>query len=107
MSGAPPPVPGPSPQLPTPARLVPGAVSPTRLAALRTGAVIAPAEAADVTLTGPGAVTAAQRLLTNDVAKPGDGAFVYRALLTPKHMIVGDAWGARHRRTMSYPVPAE
>src|SRR5437764_240812 len=107
MSGAPPPVPGPSPQLPTVARLVPGAVSPTRLAALRTGAVIAPAEAAVVTLTGPGAVTAAQGLLTNDVEKPGDGAFVYGALLTPKGMIVVDAWVARLGATMSFAVAAE
>src|SRR2546427_4367278 len=92
---APPPVPGPGSQLPTVARLIPGAVSPARLAALRTGAVIARAEAAVVTLTGPGAVTAAQGLLTNDVEKPGDGAFVYGALLTPKGMIVVDAWVAR------------
>src|SRR2546430_15091774 len=104
---APPPVPGPGSQLPTVARLVPGAVSPTRLAALRTGAVIAPAEAAVVTLTGPGAVTAAQGLLTNDVEKPGDGAFVYSALLTPKGMIVVDAWVARLGATMSFTVTAQ
>src|SRR5436190_13818900 len=104
---APPPVPGPASQLPTVARLVPGAVSPTRLAALRTGAVIAPAEAAVVTLTGPGAVTAAQGLLTNDVEKPGDGAFVYGALLTPKGMIVVDAWVARLGATMSFAVAAQ
>src|SRR6059058_4894488 len=107
MSGAPPPVPGPSPQLPTVARLVPGAVSPARLAALRTGAVIAPAEAAVVTLTGPGAVTAAQGLLTNDVEKPGDGAFVYGALLTPKGMIVVDGWAARLGPRVRFTVPLE
>src|SRR5256885_16648042 len=95
MSGAPPPVPGPSPQPPTVARLAPGAVSPARLAALRTGAVIAPAEAAVVTLTGPGAVTAAQGLLTNDVEKPGDGAVVSGALLTPQGRIVADARAPR------------
>src|SRR5213080_3285060 len=92
MSDAPPPTPGPPPQPRTVARLIPGAVSPARLAALRTGAVLARAEAAVVTLTGPGAVTAAQGLLTNDVEQPGDGAFVYGALLTPKGMIVVDAW---------------
>src|SRR5256886_14104320 len=106
MSGAPPPVPAPAPQLPTAARLVPGAVSPARLAALRTGAVIAPAEAAVVTLTGPGAVTCFQGLLTNDIEKPGDGAFVYGALLTPKGMIVVDGWATRHGATVSYTVPA-
>src|SRR2546430_17566806 len=104
---APPPVPGPGSQLPTVARLVPGAVSPTRLAALRTGAVIARAEAAVVTLTGPGAVTAAQGLLTNDVEKPGDGAFVYCALLTPKGMILVHAWVARLGPTMSFTLTGD
>src|SRR5438309_6504057 len=109
MTGAPPtpPAPGSSPP-PTPvARLVPGAVSPARLAALRTGAVMAPAETAIVTLTGPGAVTAAQGLLTNDVEQPGDGAFVYGALLTPKGMIVVDACVARLGASMSFAVAAE
>jgi len=41
-----------------------------------------------VALTGPGAVTSFQGLLTNDVELPGDGSFVYGALLTPKGMIV-------------------
>src|SRR5207302_8684222 len=106
MTGAPPtpPAPGSSPP-PTPvARLVPGAVSPARLAALRTGAVLAPAEAAIVTLPGPGAVTAAPGLLTNDLEQPGRGAFVYRALLTPKRTIVVDAWAGRLGATMSFAV---
>src|SRR2546423_1180195 len=107
MSGAPPPGPGSSSPPPTVARLIPGAVSPARLAAPRTGAVIARAEAAVVTLTGPGAVTAAQGLLTNDVEKPGDGAFVYGALLTPKGMIVVDAWVARLGATMSFTLTAQ
>src|SRR2546427_1419178 len=107
MSGVPPPGPGPSPPPATVARLIPGAVSPARLAALRTGAVMAQAEAAVVTLTGPGAVTAAQGLLTNDVDKPGDGAFVYGALLTPKGMIVVDAWVARLGATMSFAIAAQ
>jgi folate-binding protein YgfZ len=109
MSGAPPTPPpsGPFPQPATVARLVPGTVSPARLAALRTGTVMARAEAAVVTLTGPGAVTAAQGLLTNDVEKPGDGAFVYGALLTPKGMIVVDAWAGRLGATMSFAVATE
>src|SRR5207249_2048074 len=68
----------------TVARLAPGTGSAVRLAALRTGAGLARVEAGLVALTGPGAVSAAQGLLTNDVEKPGDGAFVYGALLTPK-----------------------
>jgi len=107
MSGVPPPGAGPSSPPTTVARLIPGAVSPARLAALRTGAVMAQAEAAVVTLTGPGAVTAAQGLLTNDVDKPGDGAFVYGALLTPKGMIVVDAWVARLGATMSFAIAAQ
>src|SRR5207249_241368 len=89
------------------ARLAPGPVSPVRLAALRTGAVLARVEAGLVALTGPGAVSAAQGLLTNDVEKPGDGAFVYGALLTPKGMIVVDAWTSRLGSTVSFTVPAE
>src|SRR3989475_4772503 len=107
MSGVPPPGPGPSSPPAAVARLIPGAVSPARLAALRTGAVMAQAEAAVVTLTGPGAVTAAQGLLTNDVDKPGDGAFVCGALLTPKGMIVVDAWVARLGATMSFAIAAQ
>src|SRR5881396_4037589 len=107
MSGLPPPGPGPSSPPTTVARLIPGAVSPARLAALRTGAVMGRAEAAVVTLTGPGAVTAAQGLLTNDVDKPGDGAFVYGALLTPKGMIVVDGWAARLGSRVRFTVPAE
>src|SRR5947199_8406017 len=107
MSGLPPPGPGPSSPPTTAARLIPGAVSPARLAALRTGAGLARAEAAAVTLTGPAAVTAAQGLQTNDVDKPGDGAFVYGALLTPKGMIVVDAWVARLGATMSFAVAAQ
>src|SRR6266581_2320906 len=105
MTDAPPPLPTSAPA--TVARLAPGTVSPVRLAALRTGAVLARVEAALVALTGPGAVSAAQGLLTNDVEKPGDGAFVYGALLTPKGMIVVDGWAARFGSTVSYTVPAE
>src|SRR5256885_6760237 len=47
-----------------------------------------------------------QGLLTNDVELPGDGSFVYGALLTPKGMIVVDGWAARLGATVSYTVPA-
>src|SRR3989441_9785028 len=97
-------VPPPPPPI---ARLDPGSVSPARLAALRTGAIVARADAAVVALTGPGAVTSAQGLLTNDVEEPGDGAFVYGALLTPKGMIVVDAWSARLGATVSFTVAAD
>jgi folate-binding protein YgfZ len=44
-------------------------------------------------------------LFTNDVEKPGDGSFVYGALLTPKGMIVADGWAAREGTTVWYTVP--
>ena len=46
-------------------------------------------------IRGPGALTCLQGLLTNDLVKPGDGALVYGALLTPKGMIVADGWAFR------------
>lgn len=96
MTDAPPPI----------ARLEPGAVSPALVTALHTGAVLSRDDAAVVTLTGPGAVTCMQGLLTNDLEQAGDGAFVYGALLTPKGMIVVDGWAARLGTTVSYTVPA-
>ena len=100
-SAAPPPPPPPV------ARLEPGGVSPALVTALYPGAVMSRAEAALVTLTGPGAVTCAQGLLTNDLEQAGDGAFVYGALLTPKGMIVVDAWAARLGTTVGFTVPAD
>jgi tRNA-modifying protein YgfZ len=102
---APPPAPQPSP--PSVARLDPGAVAPGFVTALHTGAVACRAEVGVVTLTGPGAVTCFQGLLTNDIEQPGDGAFVYGALLTPKGMIVVDGWAARSGSIVSYTVPAD
>src|SRR5260370_4894101 len=89
------------------ARLEPGRIAPPLVAALRGGAVLARADVAVLALTGPGAVTCFQGLLTNDLEQPGDGAFLYGALLTPKGMIVVDGWAARYGATVSYTVPAE
>jgi folate-binding protein YgfZ len=89
------------------ARLEPGRVAPPLVAALRGGAVLARADVAVLALTGPGAVTCFQGLLTNDLEQPGDGAFLYGALLTPKGMIVVDGWAARLGAMVSYTVPAE
>src|SRR5438132_1597446 len=94
-------------ELPQVARVEPGEVSTALVTALYTGAVVSRVEAGVVALTGPGAVTSFQGLLTNDVELPGDGSFVYGALLTPKGMIVVDGWAARLGATVSYTVPAE
>ena len=47
------------------------------------GALVGEPSVATVELTGPGAVACVQGLLTNDVEKPGEGGFVYGAVLTP------------------------
>jgi len=84
---------------------------------LQAGAIVASAEVGVIDLTGAagegegreggGAITCFQGLLTNDLEKPGDGAFVYGALLTPKGMIVVDGWAARLGSRVRYTVPAE
>jgi folate-binding protein YgfZ len=92
-------------------RLEPDAVPAEVVDQLRAGAIVARADVGIVDLVGPGgaggAVTAFQGLLTNDIEKPGDGAFVYGALLTPKGMIVVDGWAARLGPRVRYTVPAE
>ena len=88
-------------------RLDPSPATPALLHALQTGAVLARADVGVLELAGPGAIACFQGLLTNDIEKPGDGAFVYGALLTPKGMIVVDGWAARLGATVRYTVPAE
>src|SRR5207245_11171291 len=61
----------------------------------------------DLNGSAEGAITCFQGLRTNDLEKPGDGAFVYGALLTPKGMIVVDGWAARLGSRVRYTVPAE
>lgn len=76
---------------------------------LRAGAIVAAVDVGVIELTGPGtgAVSCFQGLLTNDIEKPGDGAFIYGALLTPKGMIVVDGWAARLGSRVRFTVPAE
>lgn len=92
-------------------RLEPDAVPAEVVDHLRAGAIVARAEVGVIDLEGPeggtGAITCFQGLLTNDIEKPGDGAFVYGALLTPKGMIVVDGWAARAGSRVRYTVPAE
>jgi folate-binding protein YgfZ len=87
-------------------RIGPDLVTAVDAAALRDGAVAAWADVGVFELAGPGAVTAFQGLLTNDVEKAGDGAFVYGALLTPKGMIRVEGWAARSGARLTYTVPA-
>lgn len=46
-------------------------------------------------VSGPGALTCLQGLLTNDLAAPGENSLVYGAVLTPKGAIVVDYWVLR------------
>lgn len=89
------------------ARVEPGEINTGLVTALQTGAVVCRADAGVLTLAGPGAITCFQGLLTNDVELPGDGAFLYGALLTPKGMIVVDGWVTRLDTTVTYTVPAD
>ncbi len=50
---------------------------------------------AALAISGPGALTCLQGLLTNDLETPGDNSLVYGALLTPKGAIVVDYWVLR------------
>ncbi len=88
-------------------RLGPELVGPRVVDALRAGAVVARPDLAVVELSGPGAVSCFQGLLTNDIEKPGDGAFVYGALLTPKGMIVTEGWATRLGTTVCFTVPGD
>ena len=88
-------------------RLNPGAVPADVMDRLRTGAIVAPADVGVLDLSGPGAVASFQGLLTSDIEQPGDGAFVFGALLTPKGMIVVDGWAARIGTRVRWTVPSE
>ncbi|HEX6105970.1 MAG TPA: hypothetical protein VFZ26_10315 [Gemmatimonadales bacterium] len=76
-----------------------------RLAELCRGATVVTTRPAVFTIAGPGALTCLQGLLTNDLMQPGEGSLVYGALLTPKGMIVVDAWVLRGGHTLTMIVP--
>jgi tRNA-modifying protein YgfZ len=76
-----------------------------QLADVRRGATVVLTSPALFRVTGAGALTCLQGLLTNDLVKPGDGSAVYGALLTPKGMIVVDAWVLRQGEEFTLIVP--
>ena len=67
----------------------------SRLRRLVRNAVMVQSSPAIFEVTGPGALTCLQGLLTNDLAAPGENSLVYGALLTPKGAIVVDYWVIR------------
>jgi tRNA-modifying protein YgfZ len=77
-----------------------------RLDRVRHGATVVSTTPTVVRVSGPGALTCLQGLLTNDLEKPGEGSLVYGALLTPKGMIVADAWVLRQGDTFTLIIPA-
>jgi tRNA-modifying protein YgfZ len=76
-----------------------------RLEQVRHRATVVTTEPAVFRVTGSGALTCLQGLLTNDLMKPGDGSLVYGAMLTPKGMIVVDAWVVRQGDTITLIIP--
>lgn len=89
-----------------PALLGPDAVPPTEAAALESGALLLAREGeARLRLTGTGRVACLQGLVTCDVAKPGDGARLFGALLTNKGMIVATLWISRFADAILLELP--
>jgi folate-binding protein YgfZ len=78
-----------------------------RLDAVRRGAAVVVDHPTVVRITGPGALTCLQGLFTNDLDHPGDGSLTYGAMLTPKGMIVVDAWIIRQPGALTLIAPAE
>lgn len=78
-----------------------------RLSVLRAGALLVPDAPAVFQIEGAGALTCLQGLLTNDLVTPGEESLVYGALLTPKGMIVFDAWVAREASRFVLIAPGE
>ena len=76
-----------------------------RLTDIRHGATVVNTRPAVFRVAGSGALACIQGLLTNDVVQPGDGSVIYGALLTPKGMIVVDAWVLRRGDAMTLIVP--
>jgi folate-binding protein YgfZ len=77
-----------------------------RLERVRREAAVVVDRPAVFRVTGPGALTCLQGLFTNDLEKSGDESLVYGAMLTPKGMIVTDAWIARHGAALTLVAPA-
>jgi len=83
-----------------------GSVPDADAEAVLDGAALAPVAADVLEVTGPGAVDCLQGLFTNDLARPGDGAFLYGAVLSPKGMILSDLWALRREASVFLVVPS-
>ncbi len=91
--------------LPAPLALEPAALSPMEAGAVLAGALVAEPAVSVLEVDGSGATSCLQGLLTCDIEKPGEGAFLYGAILTPKGMIVSDLWAVREGGQVELRVP--
>lgn len=78
---------------------------PEHADAVLDAALLAEPDIALLDVSGTGALQCLQGLLTNDLDKPGDGAFVYGAVLTPKGTIICDLWVTRDAGKLTLSVP--
>jgi folate-binding protein YgfZ len=60
-----------------------------------------------IELTGTGALACLQGIVSNDVVKPGDNALTYAGILTPKGLLITDAWIVRAAGRLFLVAPAE
>ena len=70
-------------------------ITAEELALLRDARAFIPVNDAVFRIDGPGTIDCLQGLLTNDVAKLGNHTAAWGAFLTPKGMIITDAWVIR------------
>jgi folate-binding protein YgfZ len=81
-------------------------ISAVEFAVLRGSRICIPVDDAVFRVEGPGTIDCLQGVLTNDVAKLGDDAAAWGAFLTPKGMIITDAWVVRDGSSAWVVVPA-
>ena len=70
-------------------------LAPSRIATLRSGAVLVRDTPAILWIEGSGALACLQGLVTQDLEGAGTDSLSYAALLTPKGMIIADLWVVR------------
>ncbi|MGH7635882.1 MAG: hypothetical protein ACRENC_19295, partial [Gemmatimonadaceae bacterium] len=81
-------------------------LSEPELIAFRNARHVVPVDDAVFALEGPGVLDCLQGLLTNDVVKPANRTATWGAFLTPKGMIITDAWVLRDASQAWVLVPA-
>jgi folate-binding protein YgfZ len=76
-----------------------------RLETVRRGAAVVMDHPTVFRITGSGALACLQGIFTNDLDQPGDGSLTYGAMLTPRGMIVVDAWVLRQAGALTVIAP--